>query len=97
MAPDAVTVGVKFKLHAERLELHRDDGRGGAAGGRGGEYGKRERAARQEAGLFAFERDQVRLRQNLQQVILLQRFDGRADVQIGPVDKQVQQVGEIDR
>ena len=96
MAPCGVTVGSEVQLHAERLELHRDHRRGGAAGRGGGDGGEGERAAGQEAGVLAFQRDQVRLGQNLQQVPFLQGLDGGADVQVGPEGEEVQQVGEVD-
>src|SRR5271157_2360770 len=89
--------GGEVELHAEGLEPHRDHGSGGAAGWCGGDGGIRERSARQEAGVLAFQADQVRLGQNLEQVALLQRLDGGPDIQVGAEGEQVQQVGKVHR
>src|SRR6185437_2150808 len=86
----------EIQLHAERFELHRDHRGGCASGGRRRDRGIRERAAGEEARLFSIERDEVRLRQNLQQVILLQRLDGGADVQVRPEGEEVQQIRKVD-
>ena len=76
--------------------MHRDDGRSRAAGRSGGQDRERERSAGQEARLLAFERNQVRLGQDLEQIASLQRFDSGANVEVGPEHEQVQQVGEVD-
>ena len=92
IAPDGSNGRREIQLHAERLELHRDHRRGGAAGGRGRQDGEGERAAGQEAGFLAFERNQVRLGQDLQQVLVLQCLDGRADVR-DPDDRRTGSTG----
>jgi hypothetical protein len=84
--------GVEIQLHTEGLELHGDDGSGGAARRGGGDGGERETAAGQERGVGSFQRQQVGLGQDLQQVALLQGLDSGADVEIGAEGKKVQQV-----
>ena len=75
-----------------RFDLERD----GAAGRRCLQCGEWELPAREETCAAALNRDQVRLRKDLQQVASLQSTDGRAYAQVGPQNEQVQQVGEID-
>ena len=83
----------KAELHAERLELHGDHRRDGAARGGGRQDGKGKFAAGHEAGFLAVHRDQVGLGQHLQQIARLQGADGGADVEIRPEDEQVQKSG----
>ena len=45
---------------------------------------------------MAADRDQVRLGKNLQQILVLQCRQGRAEIQIGPESKQVQQIADRD-
>src|SRR5260370_34866205 len=63
------------ELHSEGLELHRNHGRGRSAARRGSKHRERERTARQETGFFPLQRDQIRLGQNLNENLLLHRFD----------------------
>jgi hypothetical protein len=70
----------ELQAHAEFLERNRDRRKSGARL----HDGERELAAGQEAGFLAVDRDQVGLGQNLQQVLGLQRFDDRAEINIGP-------------
>ena len=58
------------------------------------DYGKGEFATRQEARLFAVDCDQVRLCQNLQQVLGLQGFDHGAYVSVGTKEKDIQHVAD---
>ena len=51
--------------------------------------GIRKLAARQEAGRFSVNREHVRLGERLQHVLALQRLDGRAQIQIGPEQKDI--------
>src|SRR5712691_1881039 len=86
----------EIELHSKLPELHSDYGSDPAASRGGGNGWKREFAAGQEARIRALDHDQVRLSQNLQQVLLLQRLDGSSEVQIRAEDEKVQQIGEIE-
>src|ERR1039458_3195176 len=86
----------EIELHAVGFELHRDHWRGGAAGGRSGDRRERKTAAGEETGVLALEREQIRLGENLQQILFLQSLDRRADVEIRDEREEVEQIGEVD-
>src|SRR5262245_7695997 len=86
----------EIELHAELSELHGYDRGHAAGGGRAGDGGERKLAACQEARRGIFGDDQIRLRENLQQVLLFERLDRRAQVEIGAEDKKVEKVREVD-
>ena len=75
--------GSEFQLHAEFPEL---DGHSGKTLSRLNN-GERELATGQETCFLAIDCDQVRFSQNLQQILLLQRFDDGADINVGSRDK----------
>ena len=79
MAPCAVTVGVKSSFTPKGLNCTVTTGAVAPPVGVVVMVGNGKRSAGQEAGVLAFQHDQVRLGQNLQQVALLQRLDGGAD------------------
>src|SRR6185369_15584838 len=86
--PDSVAgrqAGQEVDAHAELTELDGDGpGRGPAL-----HHWERELAASQKISLAVVQRDQVGLRQQLQQPFLLQRADGSTEVEVGAESKNV--------
>src|SRR5581483_6942646 len=83
-------LGREFQLHAEFLELN-----GYAHESLPGlHHGERKFAAGQEACFLAIDCNQVRLSQNLQQILLLQGLDHRTQVNIRTEQKNVQHIIE---
>jgi len=56
------------------------------------DQGKRKLASSQETGLFTVDRDQIRLGQDLKQVLRLQCLNHGSEVNIRPEKKKVQNV-----
>src|SRR5262249_2356404 len=83
------------ELNTEFLELHSDHGSNRTASGGGGQRREREFTAREEACLFALNRDQVRLSKNLQEIPALHGTNRRTDIQIRTEEEQVQNIGEV--
>ena len=55
-----------------------------------------EFAAGEELRRLAADGHQVRFRQNLQHLVLLQGFDGGAQVDVRPEEEDIQQVGDVE-
>ena len=58
---------------------------------------ERKFPAGQEAGFLPIYRDKVGLGQNLQQVFVLKRLNYRAEIDVGPKEKQIQDVADVNR
>src|SRR5215467_3192516 len=85
--------GSEFQSHAEFLELNRD--RGEALPGL--YEGEGKFSAGQKARFFSVDGNQIWLGQNLQQVLLLERLDYRANRNIGSADEYIEKVADIHR
>ena len=94
--PDGVVTGdhrIKGKSYAEFPKLNRDrPGVGSALQHRNGKF-----SADQKAGFFAVGGDQIGFGQNLEQVVLLKRFDERPQIQIGAKGENIESVGDVKR
>src|SRR5579864_4684768 len=55
---------------------------------------KRKLAACQETGLFAVHCDEIRLRQNLQQILGLKSFNHSSEMNVRPEKKKIQNVAD---
>src|SRR5262249_28033643 len=82
----------EVQLHAELLELNRHDGRDPAGGWCGCDRRVRKLTSCKETRFHALGDNQVWLGQNLENVLLLQRLNGSADIQIRPEEKKIEQI-----
>src|SRR5262245_4398251 len=84
------------QAHAKfsKLDGHDRSRLSAASGGR--DDRKRKFASSQKARLTATDRDQIRLCQNLEHVVVLQQFQRRTDIDVRTKRKQVQEVGYAD-
>src|SRR5262249_36124387 len=87
--------GSKVELHTKLLELHRHHGRDSAGSGRRSDGGVGKLTAGEKAGFRAFHHDQVRLGENRQQMLLLERLNRRADVQVRREDEEIEQIRQV--
>src|SRR6266536_532694 len=81
----------KFQLYAKWLEDDRDRG---ATASPALHHRNRKFAAGQKLGGLAATRQQVRLRQDLRNVLLLRGTNGRTQIDVGPENENIQQVVE---
>src|SRR6266852_7550727 len=84
----ALDVRGKFQFDAEWLELHGHRGLAGCAR----EHWVGQFSTSQETGRLPIGCQQVRLGQDLQDILLLQGANGCAQVNVRPKDKDVQQI-----
>ena len=84
--------GSEPQLHAEFLELDGDRVETLA----GLNDGKGELPAGKKTGFFAVDRDQIRLGQNLEQVLGLERLNHGANIEISASDKDIQEIADVD-
>ena len=85
--------GREIDAHAELAKLNGNRAQPAAAAL---QRGKWEFAARQKTGGVIVQRQDVRLGQDLQPVLRLQRFNGRAQIQIGPEEENIQSVRQAE-